>query len=113
MSSNQNVTMPMLSELAIDLQTERIAKQHVNGAANQQSFKDAKSPLSVKLFQGQPPENQLEIAKLQSALATISPHVPRGDGSMFDGANSSPSGSYWLSVVLAIARLGWPSGKEI
>ncbi len=113
MSSNQNVTMPMLSELAIDLQTERIAKQHVNGAANQQSFKDAKSPLSVKLLQGQPPENTFEIAKLKSALATISSHVPRGDGSIFDGAKSSPSGSYWLGVVWAIAGLGWVGGKQI
>ena len=113
MSSKQNVTMSMLSELAADLEAERIAKQQVNGAANQPLFKAAASPMSVKLSQGQPPENQFEIAKLQSALATISPHVPRGNGSMFDGANSSPSNSYWLGVVWAIASLGWLVGKQI
>ncbi len=113
MSSKQNVTMSMLTELAAYLEAERISKQQVNGAANQPLFKAAASPMSVKLSQGQTLENQLEIAKLQSALATISPHVPRGDGSMFDGANSSPSGSYWLGVVWAIASLGWPSGKQI
>ena len=93
MSSKQNVTMSMLSELAAYLEAERISKQQVNGAANQPLFKAAASPMSVKLSQGQPPENQLEIAKLKSALATISSHVPRGDGSMFDGANSAPSNS--------------------
>jgi hypothetical protein len=113
MSSKQNVTMSMLSELAADLKAERIAKQQVNGAANQPLFKAAASPLSVKLLQGSPSENHLEIAKLRSALATISPHVPRGDGSMFDGANSSPSASYWVGVVWAIASLGWLVGKQI
>ena len=113
MSSKQNVTMSMLSELAAALEAERIAKQQVNWAANQPLFKAAASPMPAKLSQGQPPENQLEIAKLQTALATISPHVPRGDGSMFDGANSSPSNSYWLGVVWAIASLGWMVGKQI
>jgi hypothetical protein len=113
MSSKQNVTMSMLSTLAADLHAERISKQHANGAANQPLFKAAASPLMAKLLHGQPPENQLEIAKLQSALATISPHVPRGDGSMFDGAYSSPSNGYWLGVVWAIASLGWLVGKQI
>lgn len=112
MSSKQNVTMSMLSQLAADLEAERIAKQ-VNGAANQPLFKAAASPMSVKLSQGQPPENSLEIAKLKSALATISSHVPRGDGSMFVGANSSPSANYWLGVIWAIASLGWQHGKQI
>jgi hypothetical protein len=67
----------------------------------------------VKLLHGQPPENSPEIAKLKSALATISSHVPRGDGSMFVGANSSPSASYWLGVVWAITSLGWLVGKQI
>lgn len=113
MSSKQNVTMSMLSELATDLKAERIAKQQVNGAANQPLFKAAASPMSVKLSQGQLPENSLEIAKLKSALATISSHVARGDGSMFFGANSSPSANYWLGVIWAIASLGWQHGKQI
>ncbi len=113
MSSNKNVTMSMLSELAAELEAERIAKKQFNGAANQPSFNAAVSPLAAKLFQGQPVENSFEIAKLKSALVTISPHVPRGDGSIFQGTNSSPSGSYWLGVIWGIASLGWPAGKQV
>jgi hypothetical protein len=32
---------------------------------------------------------------------------------MFVGANSSPSASYWVGVVWAIASLGWQVGKQI
>jgi hypothetical protein len=113
MNSKQNVTKSMLSELASELEAERIAKQKANRAANQPLFKAAASSTSVKLLQGQSPENAFEIAKLKSALATISSHVPRGDGSMFDGANSAPSGSYWVGVVWAIASLGWQCGEQI
>jgi len=113
MNSNQDVTRSMLSELAADLKTERIARLQVHGSANQPLFKGSASPLAIKLLQGQPPENTIEITKLKSALATISSHVPRGDGSMFVGANSSPSFSYWVGVVWAIASLGWQVGKQI
>jgi hypothetical protein len=105
--------MSMLSELVADLKAKRVAKQQVNGAANQPLFKAAPSPLMAKLLHGQPPENSPEIAKLKSALATISSHVPRGDGSMFVGANSSPSANYWLGVIWAIKSLGWLVGKQI
>lgn len=113
MSSNKNVTLSMLSELVVALSNNRIASQSVISAANQPMFKAAASPLSVKLLQGQPSENPLEITKLKSALATISPHVPRGDGSMFDGESSAPSDSYWLGVIWAIAGLGWSGSKQI
>jgi hypothetical protein len=113
MSSNKNVTLSMLSELVVALSNNRIASQSVISAANQPMYKAAASPLSVKLLQGQPSENPLEIAKLESALATISPHVPRGDGSMFDGERGAPSDSYWLGVIWAIAGLGWSGSKQI
>jgi len=114
MSSNKYVTSAMLTALATELKTARLSNQQPRVAANQ-ALVGAKtpSPLLVNLLQRQPPENAFEIFKLKSALAVISSHVPRGDGSMFVGADSTPSGSYWLGVVWAIAHLGWQSGKQI
>jgi hypothetical protein len=114
MISKKYVTLAMLTALATELKTARLSNQQHLVAANQALF-EAKtpSPLLVNLLQRQPPENAFEIFKLKSALTVISSHVPRGDGSMFVGADSMPSGSYWLGVIWAIAHLGWQSGKQI
>jgi hypothetical protein len=113
MSSNLNVTRSMLSELVADLKAERVFNQQILGAANLPLFGAVASPLLGNLLQGAPTENVVEVTKLNSALAAISPHVLRGDGSVFVGGGSSPSGTYWVGVVWAIASLGWQTGKQI
>jgi hypothetical protein len=59
-----------------------------------------------------PSETSIEIAKLKSALAFLSPDVERGVGSFYDGAGR-PVAEYWLAGVWAIAGLGWSCGKDI
>lgn len=59
-----------------------------------------------------PSETPIEIAKLKSALAFLSPDVERGIGSFYDGAGQ-PVAEYWLAGVWAIAGLGWSCGKDI
>jgi len=68
------------------------------------------SPLMQSLS-GSPQESPAEIAKLQSALAYVSPDTDRGHGSFF-GANGYPESDIWLAGVWAIASLGWKSGKD-
>lgn len=58
------------------------------------------------------PENDQEIAKLKSALAYISPDVPRGVGKLLTD-DQKPCGQHWLGSVWAIAGLKWFSGREI
>ena len=112
MSSNQNVTMAMLKELVVDLKAKRIG-QPAHGAANQPLFAASSPPLAMKLFQNKSPETTAEINKLQNALAAISADIPRGDGSMFNGAANAPAKEYWQGVVWAIASLGWQCGKQL
>lgn len=113
MSSNKYVTSSMMSDLVETLSTNRTASQQVSRAANQPLYKETTSPWPLKVWHEHKTESAIEITRLKSALSAISSDVPRGDGSMFDGANSVPSGKHWLGVVWSIASLGWPSGKQI
>ncbi len=76
-----------------------------------QTLTAAPSPLMQSLS-GSPQESPVEIAKLQSALAFISPDTDRGHGSFF-GANGYPESDIWLAVIWAIASIGWKLGKDI
>ena len=64
------------------------------------------------LLAGGPKESQTEVAKLQGALAHLSPDSDRGCGSFFD-ASGQPESDIWLATVWSIASLGWASGKDI
>jgi len=68
-------------------------------------------PLTL-LLAGGPKESQTEVAKLQGALAHLSPDSDRGCGSFFD-AGGQPDSDIWLATVWSIASLGWASGKDI
>ena len=114
MTSNQYVTLVMLRDIVSELTKERISTmQQAFVPAKQPLFQSNRSSLSLQLTPSIPSENSTEVAKLQSALATISSDVPRGDGSMFTGPTGNPNGSYWLGVVWAVASLGWISGKQV
>jgi hypothetical protein len=71
------------------------------------------SPLTKILTGKSPPETEGEIQRLQSALAFLSPHVPRGQGHLYEPGESEPSNNHWLMVVWAIASLGWSCGEDI
>ena len=56
-------------------------------------------------------ENDVEVRRLKSALAFISPDVPRGKGKIID--EDGIADAYWAGVVWAIAGLGWASSESI
>ena len=56
-------------------------------------------------------ENDVEVRRLKSALAYISPDVPRGKGKIID--EDGIADAYWAGVVWAIAGLGWASSESI
>ena len=70
------------------------------------------SPLMKRLMGSSPSESTLEIEKLKSALALLSPDVDRGQGKFYTSLGF-PTQEYWLAAVWAIASLGWVTGKDI
>lgn len=68
---------------------------------------------STKVVAEPTPETEIEVAKLKRALATLSPDVPRGQGSLYDLDEKTISTDYWLLVVWAIASLQWDSSEGI
>ena len=56
-------------------------------------------------------ENDVEVRRLKSALAYISPDVPRGKGKIID--EDGIADAYWAGVVWVLAGLGWESGEGI
>lgn len=73
------------------------------------------SPLATSLQRASsagPPETEMQIARVKSALACVSADVPRGTGRVFDG-DGRPTDDYWLGVVWGIASLGWSSGEAL
>ncbi len=68
---------------------------------------------SKKVATENTPETETEVAKLRRVLATLSPDVPRGQGSLYDLDEKTISTDYWLLVVWAIASLQWDSGEGI
>lgn len=59
------------------------------------------------------PETPDQIQKLKSALAALSPDVPRGHAKLFEPGDTATSDNYWLIGVWGVASLGWAGGKEI
>lgn len=57
-------------------------------------------------------ESPVEVAKLLSALAYITPDTGRGNGSFFDSAGQHQS-DHWMAGVWSIRSLNWPQGKDI
>ncbi|MCJ2180818.1 AAA family ATPase [Novosphingobium album (ex Hu et al. 2023)] len=55
-------------------------------------------------------DHDLEI--MRSALASIPPDVPRGDGTIFS-PDGGPVDDYWFGVVLAARREGGEAAKEL
>lgn len=58
-----------------------------------------------------PPETPEEVAKLDCALALLSPDVGRGHGAFYD-SNGTPLEDNWLAIIWAINGLGWNCGKD-
>lgn len=58
-----------------------------------------------------PPETPEEVAKLDCALALLSPDVGRGHGAFYD-SNGQPLKDNWLAIIWAINGLGWNCGKD-
>jgi hypothetical protein len=59
------------------------------------------------------PEIPAQITKLKSALDVLSPDALRGQGRLYEPGETVPSEDYWLTVVWAIASLGWSCGEEV
>ena len=72
----------------------------------------SKAATNNRAFKDSPPETPEEIAKLDSALAVLSPDALRGQGKLYEPGGGVVSGDYWLLVVWAIASLGWKCGKQ-
>lgn len=75
------------------------------------SFSDPKEEPKTPLRYEVTTENEVEVARLNSALACISSDVPRGNGMILDEHGIAED--YWTGVVWAIAGLGWASGEGI
>lgn len=58
-----------------------------------------------------PPETPEEIAKLERALAVLSPDVGRGHGTFYDG-DGMPVKDNWLASLWSIKSLAWNCGKD-
>ena len=85
--------------------TLEMVKKLVNSLSN--SKEEPKTPIRYEVTT----ENEVEVARLKSALACISSDVPRGNGTILDEHGIVES--YWAGVVWAIAGLGWVSGESI
>lgn len=75
------------------------------------SFSDSKDEAKTPIRYEVTTENDVEVARLKSALACISSDVPRGNGTILDEHGFVEG--YWAGVVWAIAGLGWASGESI
>jgi putative DNA primase/helicase len=60
-----------------------------------------------------PSETDEEVARLRSALAVLSPDVPRGNGALHEPGSSALRKDVWLLVIWAIRSLNWQCGKEL
>jgi hypothetical protein len=96
------VTKEMLEELCALLSKPASGLELSKPAATQSS--------SVAKF---PPllESPDEIQRVKTALARISPDVPRGAGSI-DDIDTDPK-DYWLAVIWALNSLNWKCGKQL
>lgn len=94
----------------LNTQLEATCRQPVRTAAPL----SAPRPLKItKVVAESTPETEDEIARLKRALATLSPDVTRGQGSLYDLDGATISTDYWLLVVWAIASLHWKCGEGI
>ena len=100
--TTNRVTKEMLEELCALLSKPASGLELSKPAATQSS--------SVAKF---PPllESPDEIQRVKTALARISPDVPRGAGSI-DDIDTDPK-DYWLAVIWALNSLNWRCGKQL
>lgn len=101
-----DITLSMLEELVNSLtDTHAMNRAHEN-------YHAAEDMVMRNLAGSQtPPETPEEVAKLDSALAVLSPDVGRGYGAFYD-SNGMPLEDNWLAIIWAINGLGWNCGKE-
>lgn len=102
-----DITLRMLEEL---VQALPIAPAVGKGHGNSPMTRDM--VMQNLTISTPPPETPDEIAKVERALAVLSPDVGRGNGSFYDG-NGMPHEDYWLAAVWAIRGLGWSIGEDI
>ncbi len=103
-------SLTTIESIVCILEQEQINKLLIG--ASQKAFQpDAvtKALMGSLISEPETPEN---ISKLESALAYLSPDVPRGNGSFYD-SQGQPNEGYWLAAIWAIAGLNWKSGKSI
>jgi len=102
-----DITLSMLEELVQALPiAPAVGKRHGNAPM-------ATDMVMRNLTASPPPsETTEEIAKLERALAVLSPNVGRGHGTFYDG-NGMPVRDNWLAVIWSIRGLNWLQGRSI
>ena len=102
-----DITLSMLEELALALPiAPAVGKGHGNAPM-------ATDMVMRNLTTSPPPsETPEEIAKLERALAVLSPNVGRGHGTFYD-SNGMPLEDNWLAVIWSIRGLSWLQGRHI
>jgi hypothetical protein len=101
-----DITLTMLEEL---VETLPIAPVLSKGHGNTTTASN--SVMQHLAVSTTPSETFHEIAKLDRALAILSPDVGRGYGSFYD-SNGTPLEDNWLAIIWAINGLGWNCGKD-
>jgi hypothetical protein len=105
------VTQEMLRALNDELEAFSLAKQPKQVAIARPVL--ASKPLHLTPSKANVPETEVEISKLKSALAVLSPDVLRGQGKLYEPGQVIASENYWLVVIWTIASLGWSCGEKI
>ncbi len=105
------VTQEMLRALSDELEAFALAKQPKQTAIPRPVL--ASKPLHLTSSRANVPETEVEISKLKSALAVLSPDVLRGQGKLYEPGQVIASDNYWLVVIWTVASLGWSCGEKI
>jgi hypothetical protein len=103
-------TLATIEKIIQNLEQEQIGK--VCRTMGNQQYQPSNTTKALIGGFNPDPETSENIAKLESALAYLSPDVPRGKGNFYD-EYGQPSSDYWLAAIWAIAGLNWNSGKAI
>ena len=105
--------MSSLNHALIDQLNTLLEATSIRPARRAATLRAPRPVASAKVVAESTPEIGVEITKLRRALDTLSPDVPRGQGSLYDLDGVTFSTDYWLLVVWAIASLRWECGERI
>jgi len=104
------LSIELLKKVADELSTPPLAA--IGGNCPTELIRPDQLSDLTRTLAGVPHESQQEVAKLKSALSSLTANAKRGNGRLFD-EHQEPVDDYWLGVVWAIRGLGWASGEAI